>query len=250
MSRAIILAAGRGSRMGSETDTKPKCLTILKGKSLLEWQTEALSKASLKNITLIGGYKHEMLENRGFDVIKNERWDKTNMVSSLLCAPPSDEDSIISYSDIVYSHEYIERLKQSKHDITITADKDWFDLWSLRFANPLEDAETFKSRENNTLISIGNKTNDLSDIEAQYMGLLKITSKGWSDIVRIFNGMSELEQDKLDMTTLLNTLIQNDTNIYVVFVNGKWCEVDNYSDVLIYEKELKEKKSWKHDWRN
>tara|TARA_B110000483_G_C18060671_1_gene490187 strand:+ start:265 stop:1014 length:750 start_codon:yes stop_codon:yes gene_type:complete len=249
LSRAIILAAGRGSRMGSETDNKPKCLTVLKDKCLLDWQIASLSEASLKDILIIGGYKNEMLSNRGFEVIVNNRWDKTNMVSSLLCSPPSKEDTIISYSDIVYASDHIKKLIDSKHDITITADKDWLNLWSLRFSNPLDDAETFKSEDSN-LTAIGNKTNDLKDIEAQYMGLLKVTKKGWDDILRIYNAFSEIDQDKLDMTTLLKTLLKNNIKVNIVFVNGKWCECDNYSDVLAYEKELKENKSWKHDWRN
>lgn len=248
MSRAIILAAGRGSRMGSETDSKPKCLTVLKGKCLLDWQIESLSKASLTNITIVGGYKNEMLRDRGFEVIVNKRWDKTQMVSSLLCAPSSDEDTIISYSDIVYTSDHIKNLLDSKHDITITADRDWFKLWSLRFSDPLDDAETFKSVDS-TLASIGNKTNDLKDIEAQYMGLLKVTKKGWADILSVYDNFSEIEQDKLDMTTLLNTLLQNNIKVNIVFVNGKWCECDNYSDVLAYERELKENKNWIHDWR-
>ncbi len=34
--KAIILAAGRGSRMGMLTDAQPKCMTLLRGKSLLD----------------------------------------------------------------------------------------------------------------------------------------------------------------------------------------------------------------------
>jgi choline kinase len=249
MSRVIILAAGRGSRMGSETDSKPKCLTILKGKRLLDWQIESLAKAELNEVLIIGGYKHEMLQNRGFELIKNERWNKTNMVASLLCAPSTKQDTIISYADIVYSPAHLEKLKASKHDISITADKDWLELWSLRFENPLDDAETFKSNDN-TLTSIGNKTNDVKDIEAQYMGLLKVTPKGWATILKVCENMTQIERDKLDMTSLLNSLLQQDIPVHVVFVNGKWCEVDNYSDVVVYEKELNKINTWTHDWRN
>lgn len=249
MSRAIILAAGRGSRMGAETDNKPKCLTVLKGKCLLDWQIESLTKASIQDISIVGGYKNEMLKDRGLKVTVNERWSETNMVASLMCSEASDAETIISYSDIVYSYDHVKRLKESKHDITITADKDWFDLWSLRFENPLEDAETFTSNDSE-LTSIGKKTDNLKDIEAQYMGLIKLTKKGWDTIEQVYNGFTQAQKDKLDMTTLLNTLLENKISVNVVFVDGKWCEVDNYSDALAYEKALETKNNWSHDWRN
>ena len=45
--KGIILAAGRGSRMGVLTDERPKCLTVLAGRTLLEWQIEAMRKAGI-----------------------------------------------------------------------------------------------------------------------------------------------------------------------------------------------------------
>ena len=54
--RAIILAAGRGSRMGSLTSSLPKCRTIFKGKELIEWQMESLSKSGINEIAIVRGY--------------------------------------------------------------------------------------------------------------------------------------------------------------------------------------------------
>jgi hypothetical protein len=48
---------------------------------------------------------------------------------------------------------------------------------------------------------------------------------------------------------MLNELLEQNTPIRVVFVNGKWCEADSYSDILAYEKELDTNKNWQHDWR-
>ena len=48
--RALILAAGRGSRMGKETEFKPKCFTILYGKRLLDWQIETLKASEIDEI--------------------------------------------------------------------------------------------------------------------------------------------------------------------------------------------------------
>ena len=121
-------------------------------------------------------------------------------------------------------------------------------MWNLRFENPLDDAETFKS-ENEKLIEIGGKTDNISEIEAQYMGLLKLTEKGWKIMFDLFKSLSDLEKDKTDMTSMLNLLLNKGENINIVFITGGWCEADEYSDILNYEKELKNNKNWIHDWR-
>jgi len=245
--RALILAAGRGSRMGAETALKPKCLTLLDGKQLLEWQIDSLKGAGIKNITVVRGYRSEMLKG-DFSVIDNKRWSETNMVYSLFCVPSFKGNTIISYSDIVYKKEHVAKLNKSKTDITITADKRWEELWRLRFEDPFDDAETFKS-DGERLLEIGGKTRNVNDIEAQYMGLLKLTENGWDIIYKVFQSLTEKEKDKMDMTSMLNLLLNKGINIKVVFVEGGWCESDEYSDVLVYEKELKLNKNWIHDWR-
>ncbi|MFZ9450262.1 MAG: NTP transferase domain-containing protein, partial [Alphaproteobacteria bacterium] len=63
--RAIILAAGRGSRMRQLTDERPKCLVPLRGRPLLEWQLEALRGAGIREIGIVTGYRREMLASRG-----------------------------------------------------------------------------------------------------------------------------------------------------------------------------------------
>jgi choline kinase len=233
--------------MKEETDSKPKCLTVLDGQELLKWQLGALKKAGLENLTVVGGYRSEMLTGN-FELVRNDRWDKTNMVASLFCVKPYDSDSIISYSDIVYKTEHIEKLKEAKGDIIITADKKWKELWEIRFENPLDDAETFKSK-NDELIEIGKKTNDYSEIEAQYMGLLKFTPKGWNLMYDIFMSFSNEKKDKMDMTTMLNELLHRDIPVNVVFIEGGWCEADAYTDIIAYEKALNNTKKWEHDWR-
>ncbi len=245
--RAIILAAGRGSRMGDETVSKPKCFTLLKGKRLLDWQIESLNDAGLADITVVTGYRSEMFEGK-FDTVQNSRWSETNMVASLFCAKPAKYDTIISYSDIVYKYEHVVNLNNSRADIVITADKKWADLWQLRFDDPLDDAETFKSK-GNRLVEIGKKTRDMNDIQAQYMGLLKLSAKGWKIMYDLFQTFSPIEKNKMDMTKMLGILLDRDVQIEVVFVQGGWCEADNYSDILAYEKELSKRENWTHDWR-
>ena len=246
--KAILLAAGRGSRMGDETASKPKCFTVLKGRRLLDWQIDALAEAGIGDVTIVTGYRSEMFDGN-FSTVENTRWSETNMVASLFCVDKPECDTIISYSDIVYKNQHIIDLNKSNADITITADKYWAELWKLRFEDPLDDAETFKSK-GQKLIEIGKKTRDMKDIEAQYMGLLKISGHGWKIMHDLFQTFSDIEKDKMDMTKMLNTLLENGIEVQVVFVAGGWCEADNYSDILAYEKELAKNKNWKHDWRS
>lgn len=246
-SRAIILAAGRGSRMGAETELKPKCLTQFEGKTLLDWQLNSIDEAGIFDKNVITGYKKDLLQGE-FNTYHNERWNKTNMVSSLFCAPAFEGETIISYSDIVYHPDHLKKLMKNNYDITITADLLWEDLWSIRFENPLDDAESF-IYEKDKLIEIGKRTSDIKNVQGQYMGLLKLSKRGWEIMKKEFEALDNLEQDKMDMTSFINLLLTKSIKINVTFINGKWCEIDSVSDKLAYENILRTTKNWLHDWR-
>ena len=80
--KAIILAAGRGSRLNNITDEKPKCLVNILGKPILEWQIEALNRSDVEDITVICGYRKDQISGN-FITLENPRWNRTNMVSTL-----------------------------------------------------------------------------------------------------------------------------------------------------------------------
>lgn len=244
---AVILAAGRGSRMGDSTKKSHKCLTILMGKTLLDWQLKALEGSGIKNITVVGGYRSKMLNGK-FNKLENSRWSETNMVSSFFCYPKIKTETIVSYSDIVYSESHVSSLMKVDGDIVILADQAWLKLWSIRFNNPLSDAESFKT-EGNVLKEIGKSENKIENIQAQYMGLLKFSPKGWVIANEAFNLLKKKDQDQIDMTSFLSILIKK-TQIKVAFISGGWCEVDSNSDVKAYEICLENNANWTHDWRN
>ena len=75
--RGIILAAGRGSRMGDLTDDRPKCLVELAGRSLLSLQRAALAAVGVSRTAIVRGYRGEMLEGMGMELFDNSRWAVT-----------------------------------------------------------------------------------------------------------------------------------------------------------------------------
>lgn len=235
--KAIILAAGRGSRMGNNTIEKPKCLSQLFGKTLLELELQAIKSSGIEKIGIVRGYMANKISVGNTTYFDNEFWKNTNMVKSLCCADEwlKEDNCIVSYSDIVYEKEAIEILKKQSQDIVILYNTNWLELWKKRFENPLDDVETFKIDKYNRINEIGKKTNDLKDIQGQYMGLLKFTPSGWNIIETYLNSLSNDIVDKLDMTTLLSNLIENGVYIYGVAYSGLWLEADNENDLKIYE---------------
>ena len=253
--QSVILAAGRGSRMKSLAIDKPKCLLELAGKTILDWQIDALLGSGIQRITLITGYKAEKLISKSFDTIYNTKWSKSNMLRTLICANHILEQHtvLISYADIVYHIAWIKNLMKAEGDIVITYDQLWEDLWRLRFNNPLSDAESFAQSEGR-LLDIGRKTNDLSEIQGQYMGLIKLTPNGWKKIQSVLYHLTEDQIDSVDMTALFQILLNHDIIIKTIPIRGRWCELDSENDLNVYNKKIAERSKtdsmWKHDWRN
>lgn len=236
--KAIILAAGRGSRMNDLTDDKPKCLIEYKGKPLLYWQLASLGRAGINEIAIVTGYKRELLADLGMVEFHNLRWAETNMVSSLACAEEwlNTEPCIVSYSDIFYEAGAVTALINCQAILAVVYDKNWRVLWEKRFGDPLLDAETFRLNSDSTLADIGNKPETVEEIEGQYMGLLRFTPEGWDEVTRIRTSLSNDACDQMHMTGTLQKIV-NEGRIPIAALPyaGHWGEVDRAEDLMVYE---------------
>ena len=238
--RAIILAAGRGSRMKNLTSEIPKCLTKIKGKSLLEMQITNFKKAGISDIAIVTGYKNHLLQVYGLKEFYNRYWKETNMVFSLECANNWLENftCIVSYSDIFYKKSAIELLKSDNNKISITYDPKWLSLWNKRFERPIDDAETFKIDGNFQLLEIGYKPKNLNEIQGQYMGLLKFEPTGWLEFKQMWNEINKINKN-ISMTEMLQEIIlKNNLKINCLSYLEEWGEVDLESDLRLYNKFL------------
>lgn len=236
--KAIILAAGRGSRMQALTDDRPKCLVELRGRTLLDWQLQALRAAGIADIAIVTGYKREQLAGRGLHEFHNARWAETNMVSSLACAEEwlQAGPCIVSYSDIFYEASAVSTLMASPAALAVVYDDNWRALWEKRFGDPLLDAETFRLNPDGTLAEIGNKPHAVAEIEGQYMGLLRFTPEGWREVVRIRAGLSPEQCDRMHMTGTLQKVIEaGRVPVAALPYHQPWGEVDSAEDLGAYQ---------------
>lgn len=231
----LILAAGRGSRLGEMTAARPKCMVELGGRSLLDWQVSALRKSGVERVVVVTGYRHELIAATGVDTLVNPAWDGTNMVASLMVGLEKiDTPVIVSYSDIVYNSGLVRRLIESDHELSISYDLDWRDLWERRFEDPLSDAETFRVDENNRILEIGGKTDRVENIQGQFMGLIRIgpVAAGW---IRSLLDKEPGLRERMDTTGLLMRLIRSGHAVHGVPTHGGWCEVDDQDDLAVAE---------------
>src|SRR5580693_3511942 len=207
--RAVILAAGRGSRMGAIGEGRPKCLVELADKPLIRRQIEALRAGGISTIGIVRGYLGNMVNVEDVTYFENPRWAETNMVMSLAAAASwlQSDSVVISYADIFYGRDIVRDLAASSGDLVIAYDRGWRSLWARRFDDPLSDAETFRTDARGNLIDIGRRTTDINDIQGQYMGLLKFTPEGWRAVEAVLASVDQKTRDIMDMTTLLRRLL-------------------------------------------
>jgi len=227
--------------MGEDTANIPKCMITLDGRSLLDRCIESLKIAGFeyKDIGIVSGYKHEILHEKiqtlGLKHFHNSNWETTNMVSSLLTGDEwlHKEPCIVCYSDIIFHPNVVIRLIASNSEIVITSFTGYWELWQKRFSDPLDDLETFKSR-NGWLIEIGKKPKYKDDIQGQYMGILYFKPSGWEKVKQTIERPMTWPLEKLDLTTLLHHLVEQGHGVRTIECCEQWYEFDSISDIKTY----------------
>lgn len=244
MTRVVILAAGQGTRLRPLTDNTPKGLVPLFAKPLVEYQLEAMENCGLDNRAIVTGFLAEQFEPYG-NTFFNAHYASTNMVASLFCASEffsSGDDLIISYSDIIYSSEVLKKLLDADAQISVVADKCWLPFWLKRMDNPLNDAETFSlAADKESISELGSPPSSLEEIEAQYIGLIKIAGDFIPDFIAFYYELDKRMRERgksianMYMTDFIQAFIDNQNDVKAVFIERGWIEVDSVEDHALYE---------------
>lgn len=236
--KAIILAAGEGTRLRPYTLDRPKCLVEVEGVSLLDRQLAVLAAEGVQNVLMIGGYRAEMLRRPGIELRLNPRYFETNMVWTLFCAEDELEGGmLLCYGDIVYSREVLHAVLNSKADIAVAIDLEWESYWRARNEDPLSDAETLRLADDGQILEIGQKPESIAEIEGQYMGLMKFSAKGIEMLKKTFHDAKAAGSlrgktlEKAYMTDLLQGMIDAGIRLDAVPVHAGWVEVDTVEDL-------------------
>ena len=248
--KAIILAAGKGSRLEKLTKDTPKGMLKIHNKTLIERQIEIYRNFGIKDISIITGYKNEIIDFPGINYIKNQNFEITNMNESLFCASEKFSDSvIISYTDIIFEQKIIQQMLESSADISIAVKLNWKSNYEGRTLHPTSEAENVLI-ENDIVHKI--KKNISENISNQkigeYMGIMKLSKKGSKNMLQKYLDLKENHKREFHnakslqtayITDMLQEMIDSGFDVSPLIVDGDWYEIDTPQDLENVEKSLK-----------
>jgi len=243
----VILAAGRGTRLGSLTADRPKALVELAGRPLLDWTLAAARAAGEDEVVVVGGHGIEHLRGYPVRLLENPDYATTNMVETLFRAEAAFGDGfVMSYGDIAYRPAHLRAVAASTAPVSVVVDLDWRPYWEARFGDPLADAESLRLDPDGRIRSIGRPVDRVEDVDAQYIGLVGFSSTGVDALRATWERAREDAAggrpilgrrptlERLYMTDVLDELAA-DGLVHAVPVHGGWVEIDRPEDIPVAE---------------
>jgi choline kinase len=179
---ALILAAGRGVRLGALTATRPKAMLELGGISLLERTLDALEGAGFARALIVAGHASDVitdfLRRRGgtivIDVIHNPRYAVTNNIVSLLVASDAlREGFCLLNSDILFAPEILGDVGDAGEGAWLVVDRD----------EPLGDEEMKVQTDVGGTVWRISKLLPPADCVGEYIGIARFDARSAATLI-------------------------------------------------------------------
>ncbi len=135
--KAIILAGGQATRLRPITHNLPKCLLVIGGKTILDFQIEALHKNKVNDVIIVTGFKADMLKTHvqkhyphpqtKFTFVHNNLYETTRAAYGLWVARDHLDDTVIYLNaDLLCDPQILEMVISSpKESITAIQKNKW-----------------------------------------------------------------------------------------------------------------------------
>ena len=137
--KALILAAGRGTRIRSTHGERPKCLISYEGEAILDHQINGLLAAGVRQIGIVVGYESEQILNhvcarygrnlQRFQFLFNPRFAETNNIYSLWVARAWVKGTpfLCLNADVLCDPEILQPAAAATAPISMIVDPEWRD---------------------------------------------------------------------------------------------------------------------------
>lgn len=234
--KALILAAGFGSRLAPITDSCPKSLVPVNGKPILIKQLENLKSNSIDDITVISGYKGDVLEKAVHEsfpdvkiILSRDYATTNNMYSAYLAKEVLyGREFLMMNADVFFDASVISALLKCEHSNAIVVDMGTY----------LE--ESMKVVEKDGRLTEISKTVKEQDALGASIDVYKFDADGSR---AFFDKCTEYIEKNRDLKKWSEVAL-NDILPEVEFracpLDGRWFEIDNHEDLAAAEKLFKE----------
>lgn len=259
--RAIIVAAGRGSRLGEKTEEIPKCMVKVAGRSILHHQLSSLAAAGVDDVVVVRGYRGDLIDGagQGLRFVENPEWPRNNILNSLIYAQGEMSDGFFfSYSDIVYAPQVAADLAQAARTASaggppvaaaLIVDRRWDEAYVGRTQHPISEAELAKVERDATgprISQVGKLAVTPEQAAGEFIGLAWFSPEGaralqsvWQRALASGGLESPFGRAKVLRNAYLsdafNALAAEGHRLLPVFIDGQWREIDTGQDLAAAE---------------
>ncbi len=244
--KAIIVAAGMGSRLKEFTNNRPKCMLEVSGESIFKRQTDTLLNNGVAEISVVTGYKREWFRDKRFSYFINTDYENNNILHSLFYAEEAmGSGFLFSYCDILYDGIIVRQMVNSSSDIAIAVDPDWIGYYDGRHEHPIEEAELVFSDDGKTVSRI-HKNAEHDDAVGEFLGLAYFSKRGAEILKEVFHGLQDHYSNNPDepfhtaktfkkayMIDIYQELVNRGTTVDIMKINGNWAEIDTPRDLEV-----------------
>jgi choline kinase len=247
--KAVIIGAGRGSRLGPKTAEVPKALVPVMGRPILDWVLEALEDAGVRrrDVVFIGGYAENAVRARYGDLtfVTNRGWAENNILLSLLSARDHLRDGFLStYADIVYEADVVRKLLASHERITVGCDTAWRRRYVDRSQHPETDAEKLRA-QGTRVVEFGRRIPS-EEATGEFIGVMRLSEAGAAEFLAAFDkaeasyggGLFREGRtfERAYLIDLLQEMLESGSEMHRVDTAGGYMELDTLEDLAAAEK--------------
>jgi L-glutamine-phosphate cytidylyltransferase len=236
--KAVILAAGQGTRIRSVHGEHPKCLIEVDEATILDHQLAALSMAGINEVAIVVGYEKEQIiahlrsKEPGYKqrihFIENPAFAITNNIYSLWVASDwlRGDSFIVLNADVVFDPEILNSAVQPDAAISMIVDPLWRD-------------ETMKVIIEGDRVTRMSKKISREEFNGTYIGITVFSKSIQERFLRKLSGLIAAGRDNEFFNSAVQELADEDVHVGYTSTDGlAWAEIDDPLDLTFAQQSV------------